>query len=90
MTDIIIPVLFHTSMITHSATCCFSSLLIVQSLMLVFGWSTVRDIWELLQGRERSPFWKMLSLYCFHYDGLNGCVRQQEILYKKIWVFNLV
>lgn len=88
--DIIIPILFRTSMIIHSATPCFSSLFIVQSLMLVFGWLTISDIWELLQGRERSPFWKMLSLYCFHYDGLNGCVRQQVILYKKIRVFNLV
>jgi len=55
--DIIIPILFHTTVIMHSAAPCFSSLFVVQSLMLVFGWLTVTDICELLQSRERSPFW---------------------------------
>lgn len=49
------PVLLYASLFIHSATPFISSLYILQLLMLVFGWLTITDIWELLQRRERAP-----------------------------------
>lgn len=61
--DTIIPVLLCTSLFIHSATPCISSLFILQSLMLLFGWLTITDVWELLEHREGTPVWKVLSSY---------------------------
>jgi len=53
--DTVIPVLLRKSLFMHSAAPCISCLFILQSLMLVFGWLTITDVWELLQCREKAP-----------------------------------
>lgn len=72
--DTIISILLHTSLFIHSATPCISSLFILQSLMLVFGWLTITDGWGLLQRRE-----SLIVVLCSHYDILCGCVRPDPV-----------